>query len=103
MPKTTATWNNQIIAASDHCISFDNNTYFPPDALDKQFFSSSEHSSVCSWKGTANYMDVVVDGKTNANAMWVYNDPKAAASPIAGYVAFWKGVEVQGAEFARKV
>jgi uncharacterized protein (DUF427 family) len=93
---TTATWNGQIIAASDACIAFDNNTYFPPDALKKEFFQNSAHTSVCGWKGTANYMDVVVDGKTNADAMWVYNDPKQAASPIKGYVAFWKGVEVKG-------
>jgi uncharacterized protein (DUF427 family) len=103
MPKTTAIWNGQVIAASDTCIVFDNNTYFPPDALNTEFFAGSAHTSVCGWKGTANYMDVVVGGKTNANAMWVYNDPKSAASPIKGHVAFWKGVEVKGAEFAGKV
>jgi uncharacterized protein (DUF427 family) len=103
MSKSTAIWNGQIIAASDNCVAFDNNTYFPPEALNKQFFAPSGHTSVCPWKGTANYMDVVVEGKTNANAMWVYNDPKSAASPIKGYVAFWKGVEVKGAEFAKKI
>ncbi len=95
MPKASAIWNGQIIAASDHCITFDNNTYFPPDALKSEFFAPSSHTSACPWKGTANYMDVVVDGKTNANAMWVYNEPKTAASTIKGYVAFWKGVEVK--------
>jgi uncharacterized protein (DUF427 family) len=92
---TTATWNGQIIAASDACIAFDNNTYFPPGAVKKEFFQTSPHTSICPWKGTANYMDVVVDGKTNANAMWVYHDPKSAAADIKGYVAFWKGVEVK--------
>ena len=58
---------------------------------------------MCPWKGTANYFDVVVDGKTNANAAWVYNAPKTAAAPIAGHVAFWKDVEVKGGEFAKKV
>ncbi len=95
MPKTTATWNGKTIAESDACVAFDNTTYFPPDALHKEFFKSSTHTSVCGWKGTANYMDVVVDGKTNANAMWVYSDTKAAAEQIKGYVAFWKGVEVK--------
>jgi uncharacterized protein (DUF427 family) len=103
MPKTTATWNGHIVAASDACIKFDNNTYFPPEALNKEFFATSTHTSVCGWKGTATYMDIVVDGKTNANAMWVYSNPKSAASAITGYVAFWKGVEVQGAEFAKAV
>jgi uncharacterized protein (DUF427 family) len=101
MPKATATWNGQIIAASDNCLSVEGNAYFPPDSLNKEFFKSNDHTSVCSWKGNANYFDVVVDGKTNANAAWVYNDPKSAAAPIKGYVAFWKGVEVKGGESAK--
>lgn len=96
MAKATATWNGTIIAASDACVKFDNNTYFPLSALNQEFFAASTHTTVCPWKGTAHYMDVVVDGKINANAMWIYNDPKPAASDIKGYVAFWKGVEVLG-------
>ena len=102
MFKSTATWNGQVIAESDNCVAFDNNTYFPPDALKREFLTPSSHTSVCPWKGTASYMDVVVEGKTNADAMWMYNDPKPAASLIKGHVAFWKGVAVTGAEFARK-
>jgi uncharacterized protein (DUF427 family) len=102
MPKTTATWNGKIIAASDDCIGVEGNAYFPPDALDMNCFRSNTNTSVCSWKGTANYFDLVVDGKTNANAAWVYRDPKSAAAAIKGYVAFWQGVDVKGAEFAKK-
>jgi uncharacterized protein (DUF427 family) len=98
---TQATWNKQVIASSEACIAVEGNAYFPPDAIDMRFFVPSSHSSVCSWKGTANYFDVVVDGKTNPNAAWVYRDPKSAASPITGYVAFWKGVEVTGGELAK--
>jgi uncharacterized protein (DUF427 family) len=103
MSKTTATWNGQIIAASDECLSVEGNAYFPPEALQREFFKPNDNSSVCSWKGTANYFDVAVDGKTNIGAAWVYHAPKTAAAQIKGYVAFWKGVEVQGAEFATKV
>ncbi len=101
MAKTEAFWNGQKIAASDACIAVEGSAYFPADALDKHFFKSSDYTSVCSWKGTASYMDVVVDGKTNGNAAWVYREPMAAAAAIAGYVAFWKGVEVKGADNAR--
>ena len=100
MPKTTATWNGQIIAASDHCIEVEGNAYFPANSLDMKYFKSNEHSSLCPWKGTANYMDVVVDGKANSSAAWVYRDPKSAAAPIKNYVAFWKGVEVTGGNLA---
>jgi uncharacterized protein (DUF427 family) len=101
MSNTEAHWNGHVIASSDACITVEGTAYFPAHALDKAFFQPSTHQTVCGWKGTANYFDVIVDGKTNANAAWVYRDPKAAASPIAGYVAFWKGVEVTGGEFAK--
>ena len=100
MPKTTASWNGQIIAASDNCISVEGNAYFPPDALEMQYFKTNSNTSMCPWKGTAEYFDVVVGGKTNAGSAWIYRDPKTAAAPIKGYVAFWKGVEVKGGDQA---
>ena len=101
MTKTTATWNGQILAASDACILVEGNAYFPPESLNRAFFKSSAHASVCHWKGNASYFDVVVDGKTNADAAWIYNAPSPAAKAITGYVAFWKGVDVKGGENAR--
>jgi uncharacterized protein (DUF427 family) len=98
---TQAYWNGQLIAESDACIAVEGTAYFPPDALKREFFKDATHTSVCSWKGTAHYFDVVVNGQTNANAAWIYRDPKDAAKPIAGYVAFWKGVEVKGADAAK--
>ena len=100
MAKTTAIWNGQQIAASDDCIEVEGNAYFPADALKQEFFKPSALTSACHWKGQASYFDVVVDGKTNANAAWVYNAPLPGAAPIKGYVAFWKGVEIKGKEFA---
>ena len=89
-----AKWNEQIIAESKVFELVEGNVYFPPSALKQDFFKPSSHTTVCSWKGTAEYYDVVVDGKINANAAWYYAQPKSAANNIAGYVAFWKGVEV---------
>jgi uncharacterized protein (DUF427 family) len=89
-----ATWNGKVIASSDQFELVENNIYFPRSAINEAFFKESSHTSICSWKGMAHYFDVVVDGKTNANAAWYYPEPKQAASNITGYVAFWKGVEV---------
>jgi uncharacterized protein (DUF427 family) len=36
-----------------------------------------------------------VNGKQNPDAAWYYPAAKDAAKNIEGYVAFWKGVEVQ--------
>jgi uncharacterized protein (DUF427 family) len=59
-----------------------------------EHFQPSSHTSVCGWKGTASYYNVVVNGEVNANAAWFYPDPKPAADAIRGRVAFWKGVQV---------
>jgi len=89
-----ALWNDRVIAESDATVVVEGNHYFPADAIHQEFFQPSTHTSVCGWKGTASYYDVVVDGRTNANAAWYYATPKDAAREIAGRVAFWKGVQV---------
>jgi uncharacterized protein (DUF427 family) len=89
-------WNGVVLAESGATVVVEGNHYFPPDALHQEFFQSSDHHTVCGWKGTASYYNVVANGKTNANAAWYYPTPLDAAKNITGYVAFWKGVEVKG-------
>jgi uncharacterized protein (DUF427 family) len=90
----TATWNGQVIAESDETEMVEGNHYFPPNSIKSEYFQPSEQSSVCPWKGTASYYDVVVDGDVNSGAAWFYPDPKPAASNIKGHIAFWRGVTV---------
>ncbi len=90
-----AIWNGKVVAESDKVEVVEGNLYFPPGALKPEFFTDSDHTSVCPWKGVAGYFTLSVDGKTNPNAAWIYRDPKPAASNIKGYVAFWKGVQVE--------
>jgi uncharacterized protein (DUF427 family) len=89
-----AIWNGVVIAESDKTIVVEGNHYFPPDSLHKEFFKPSNTTTVCGWKGTANYYTLEVNGKQNVDAAWYYASPKEAAKQIAGYVAFWKGVTV---------
>ena len=89
-----ATWNGAVIAESDRCEIVEGNRYFPRAAVRSEHLRESATHSVCPWKGTASYFDVVVDGKTNKDAAWYYPDPKPAAQNIKGYIAFWKGVQV---------
>mmetsp|Transcript_565 Transcript_565/g.753 ORF Transcript_565/g.753 Transcript_565/m.753 type:complete len:95 (-) Transcript_565:134-418(-) len=93
MPK--AIWNGVVIAETTSFETVEGNVYFPLESLDKKYFEESKHTSVCGWKGTANYFNVVVDGSTNANAAWIYKNPKAAAKKIQNHVAFWRGVKVE--------
>ncbi len=90
-----ATWNGQTLAQSDDIVIVEGNAYFPEDSLRKDFVVPSDHTSVCGWKGLANYYSLRVDGESNANAVWYYADPKPAAAQIKGRVAFWKGVKVE--------
>ncbi len=90
-----ASWNDAVIAESEHCEVVDGNQYFPADAVKREFLRASSTHTVCGWKGTASYYDVVVNGQTNKDAAWYYPEPKPAADNIKGYIAFWKGVTVQ--------
>jgi uncharacterized protein (DUF427 family) len=90
-----ATWNGAVIAESDRCEVVEGNVYFPAEAVNRDYLRESATHTVCGWKGTASYYDVVVDGKQNADAAWYYPQPMDAAANIRGHVAFWKGVEVE--------
>jgi uncharacterized protein (DUF427 family) len=90
-----AIWNGVVLAQSDRTEVVEGNHYFPPEAIERSYFAPSKTHSVCPWKGTASYYTLVVDGKQNPDAAWFYPQPKDEAKNIEGYVAFWKGVEVQ--------
>ena len=89
-----AIWKNAVLAQSDDTVVVECNHYFPADSLQRDHFRASDHHSVCPWKGTASYYDVVVGGEVNANAAWYYPQAKDAAKQISGRVAFWRGVDV---------
>ena len=97
MPR--ATWNGAVIAETgdDAVQRVEGNVYFPPDAVDRSYLRESQTHTVCHWKGTASYYDVVVEDEVNRDAAWHYPAPKREAEHIAGYVAFWKGVQVEEA------
>lgn len=90
-----AIWNNTVLAESDHCEVVEGNYYFPPDALNKQYFKDSQTHSTCGWKGVASYYTIDVNGQTNIDAAWYYPEPKEKAKNIQNYVAFWRGVQVE--------
>jgi len=90
-----AIWNGTVIAESPATEVVECNHYFPADAIKREYFKDSATHSVCPWKGTASYYSLDVNGKQNPDAAWFYPTPKDAAKNITGYVAFWKGVEVQ--------
>lgn len=89
-----AIWNGKVIAESNKTISMEGNQYFPTESVHKEFLSNSNTNTVCRWKGTASYYDVVVDGNINKDAAWYYPETSLKAEKIKDHVAFWRGVEV---------
>jgi uncharacterized protein (DUF427 family) len=89
-----AEWNGQVIADTADTVVVEGNHYFPADAVDPALLKPSSTTSVCGWKGTAQYYSLVVDGTENRDAVWYYADPKPQAANIKGRLAFWKGVKV---------
>lgn len=90
-----AIWNGVTIARSDETVVVEGNHYFARDAVEPANLRPSATTTVCPWKGTASYYDVVADGAVNRDAAWTYRDPKPAAAAIRDRIAFWKGVEVR--------
>lgn len=96
-----AAWNGKTLAEAekDALIYIEGNWYFPPEAVNREFFKPSSTQTTCPWKGEASYYTVSVDGQENADAAWYYHEPKASAvqtvkHDFTDYVAFWRGVTV---------
>jgi uncharacterized protein (DUF427 family) len=89
-----AIWNGKVLAESDDTVIVEGNHYFPVESITKDNFEPSRTTTVCGWKGIANYYTLVVDGERNTDACWYYAEPKDAARQIKGRVAFWKGVQI---------
>lgn len=90
-----ASWNGVVLADSEAFHVIEGNVYFPPASVKQQYLRQSQHRTVCFWKGTAHYYDVIVGGKENLQAAWFYPHPSQEAAAIKDHVAFWHGVRVE--------
>ncbi len=90
-----AIWNGQVLAESDKVEVVDGNTYFPPDSINREYFEDSQTRTESPKKGTAHYYHLKVEGQVNVDAAWTYPKPPKEAKNIKGYVAFWRGVEIE--------
>lgn len=87
-----AIFNGVVIAESDKTQIVEGNHYFPPESVNMEYFvdSAKQLSTVCPWKGVANYFDVTVNGETLSDVAWRYENPKPAAERITNHIAFYK-------------
>ncbi|MBX3663021.1 MAG: DUF427 domain-containing protein [Burkholderiales bacterium] len=79
---------------STDTVVVEGNHYFPLTSVNPAFLKPSTTTSVCSWKGNANYYTLEVNGSNNTGVVWYYAELKDAAKQIRGRVASCKGVQV---------
>lgn len=64
--------------------------YFPAEDVQQEYLQPRRGTTVCEWKGTARYWDVVGPSGRRANgAAWSYPSPFGDFEPIAGCFAFY--------------
>ena len=90
-----AVWNGVVVAESDKIEEVDDYVYFPESSVKREYLRPSSTVSTCPWKGQARYYSLMIDGQENQDAAFYYPNPKPIARKIKGYIAFWRGVEVE--------
>jgi uncharacterized protein (DUF427 family) len=64
--------------------------YIPPEDIRSEHLSPSRgRSTLCEWKGHADYVDVSVDGARVARAGWFYTNPVEGYEAIKDHIAFY--------------
>ena len=63
--------------------------YLPRSGLHMEYFTSTDHSTYCPFKGHANYWTINVDGHQDDNIVWSYEDPYPEVAELKDYVSFY--------------
>lgn len=78
--------------------------YLPKLDVRMDLLTATDTSSVCPYKGTAEYWSVDVNGANHKDLVWGYRDPIPEAAKIAGLVCFYNekvDIEVDGEMLSR--
>lgn len=63
--------------------------YFPREDVSMEYFSRTDRTTHCPYKGDAAYYTVLMDGQFADNAVWTYEEPYPAMEQIRGRLAFY--------------
>ncbi|MDH4116375.1 MAG: DUF427 domain-containing protein [Acidimicrobiia bacterium] len=63
--------------------------YLPPSSLSDGILRGRGPGSVCEWKGTAHYWDVIAGSAVAPGAAWSYPAPSEPFAAMAGFVSFY--------------
>ena len=97
-----AVWNGVVLAESDDIAHVEGNAYIPKEQVNWGYLKlSGAPDTFCHWKGFANYFDIVAGGEESEGGAWEYRAPYEQSDAIQHRIAFWKGVEIEGAPEGR--
>jgi uncharacterized protein (DUF427 family) len=65
--------------------------YVPVGDVRMDLLTPVDRTTVCEWKGTASYFDIVVDGRTAGRAAWTYPEPTEPFGALRDHIAFYPG------------
>jgi uncharacterized protein (DUF427 family) len=65
--------------------------YLPTGDVQMDLLRRSAGTTVCEWKGIANYLDVVVGDREGLRAAWTYAAPKPGYEVLRDRIAFYAG------------
>jgi uncharacterized protein (DUF427 family) len=63
--------------------------YIPRQDVDMTLLQPTDHATYCPYKGDASYFSISSGGDRSTNAVWTYEAPYEAVSPIKGHLAFY--------------
>ncbi len=87
-------YGGHVIADSRNALTLQESTYpaviyFPREDVSMEFFSRTEKTTHCPYKGDANYYTILMDGRFADNAVWTYEHPYPAMEVIRDHLAFY--------------
>src|SRR5258706_14995581 len=63
--------------------------YIPRKEVDMTQLQRTEHQTYCPYKGDCAYYSIPAGAERSVNAVWTYEAPYAAVSPLPEYLAFY--------------
>ena len=63
--------------------------YLPRSAMREEFFTATDHSTYCPFKGHANYWQLNVAGEIQENIVWSYESPYEEVLELKDFISFY--------------
>lgn len=92
--RVTVTVAGRIIADSRKALTLREATYpgvqyIPREDVEMGMLEATDHATYCPYKGDCSYFSIPSGGARTINAVWSYEAPYDAVTPIKGHLAFY--------------